>query len=175
MQNVAEKQLGFSFVDNINIITWSDSAQENYTRLEEAHKKCMDWSRRHGLKFTPEKYKLIHFTRRRRDPAGELASTIKIEGFTGEIKPETKLRVLGVWLDPKMNWKEYTKIAVGKGIAAFDALSRVAATTWGPCIIRTRLLYTAIVRPAIVYGAQTWYTGSNGKQTKANVQQLERI
>ncbi len=86
-----------------------------------------------------------------------------------------KLRVLGVWVDPKLNWKEHTKIAVGKGTAAFDALSRIAATTWGPCIIRTRLLYTAIVRPAIVYGAQTWYTGLNGKQIKANLKQLEGI
>ncbi len=74
-----------------------------------------------------------------------------------------KLRVLGVWVNPKLNWKEHTKIAVGKGTAAFDALSRIAVTTWGPCMIRTRLLYTVIVRPAIVYGAQTWYTGSNGK------------
>src|SRR5947207_16022025 len=31
MQNVAEKQLGFSFIDDTNIITWSDSAQENCT------------------------------------------------------------------------------------------------------------------------------------------------
>ena len=30
--------------------------------------------------------------------------------------------VLGVWLDPKMNWKEHTKITAGKGIATFDAL-----------------------------------------------------
>ena len=63
MQSVEEKKLGFGFVDDINIITWGDSAQENCERLEEAHKKCMDWSRRHGLKFAPDKYKLIHFTR----------------------------------------------------------------------------------------------------------------
>src|SRR6266480_4601184 len=66
-------------------------------------------------------------------------------------------------------------VAVGKGTAAFDALSRIAATTWGPCLIRTRLLYTAIVRPAMVYGAHAWYTGRNGKQIKANLQQLEKI
>ena len=162
-------------MDDINIITWGDSAQENCKRLEEAHEKCMDWSRRHGSKFAPDKYKLIHFTRRRRDPNRDLASAIKIEGFSEEIKPETKLRVLGVWLDPKMNWKEHTKVAVGKGTAAFDALSRIAATTWGPCLIRTRLLYTAIVRPAMVYGAHAWHTGRNGKQIKANLQQLEKI
>ena len=68
-----------------------------------------------------------------------------------------------MWVDLKLNWKEHTKTAIGKGTAAFDTLSRIAATTWGPCIIRTRLLYTVIVRPAIVYGAQTWYTGLNGK------------
>ena len=34
-----------------------------------------------------------------------------------------KLRVLGVWLDPKMNWKEYIKIIAGKGTANFNALS----------------------------------------------------
>ena len=175
IQSVEEKQLGVGFVDDINIITWGDSAQENCKRLEEAHGKCMDWSRRHGSKFAPDKYKLIHFTRRRRDPNGDLASAIKIKGFSEEIKPETKLRVLGVWLDPKMNWKEHTKVAVGKGTAAFDALSRIAATTWGPCLIRTRLLYTVIVRPAMVYGAHAWYTGRNGKQIKANLQQLEKI
>src|SRR6266480_5322845 len=39
MQSVEEKQLGFGFVDDTNIITWGDSAQENCERLEEAHKK----------------------------------------------------------------------------------------------------------------------------------------
>jgi hypothetical protein len=80
-----------------------------------------------------------------------------------------------VWLDPKINWKEHTKVAAGKGTAAFDALSRIAATTWGPCLIRTRLLYTAIVRPAMVYGAHAWHAGRNGKQRKANLQKLEKI
>src|SRR5437667_6341611 len=62
MQSMEEKQLGVGFVDNINIITWGDSAQENCKRLEEAHEKCMDWCRRHGSKFATDKYKLIHFT-----------------------------------------------------------------------------------------------------------------
>ena len=58
-----EKKLGFRFMDDTNIITWGDSTQENCERLKEAHKKCMDWSRRYGSKFAPDKYKLIHFTR----------------------------------------------------------------------------------------------------------------
>ncbi len=50
-------------MDDTNIITWGDSTQENCKRLKEVHKKYIDWSRRHGLKFTLDKYKLIHFTR----------------------------------------------------------------------------------------------------------------
>src|SRR6266513_5741038 len=42
-------------------------------------------------------------------------------------------------------------------------------------MIRMRLLYTAIVRPAMVYGVHAWHTGQNGKQMKANLQQLEKI
>jgi hypothetical protein len=83
--------------------------------------------------------------------------------------------VLGVWVDPRMNWQEHTKVAAGKGMAAFGALSRIAASTWGPCMRRTRLLYAAIARPAMVYGAQCWYMGADGKQAKANLKQLETI
>jgi hypothetical protein len=93
---VEGKRLGFRFIDDINLITWGDSARENYRRLEEAHERYIAWSRRYSTKFAPDKYKLIYFTRRRRDPSGDLASAVRIEGFTEEIKPETKLRVLGV-------------------------------------------------------------------------------
>src|SRR5215469_5651676 len=100
-------------------------------------------------KVRSRQHKLIHFTKRKRDPSSYLASSIRVEGYEEEVRPVTKLRVLGVWVDPKMNWKEHTKIAVGKGNAAFDALSRISASTWGPCMRRTRLLYTAVIRPAI--------------------------
>ncbi len=42
MKDVEGEILGFRFMDNINIITWGDSAQENYMHLEEEYKRCMD-------------------------------------------------------------------------------------------------------------------------------------
>ena len=63
MQEVEDNKLGFGFVDDTNLITWGNSAQENCERLEEAHKRCLEWSRRHGSKFAPDKYKLMHFSR----------------------------------------------------------------------------------------------------------------
>ena len=97
---------------------------------------------------------LIHFTRKRRDPSGDLASSIRVNGH--EVKPEAKLRILGVYVDPKLNWKEHIKEQVGRGTAAFEALSRLATSTFGPSMRKARLVYMATVRPTMMYGAQVW-------------------
>jgi hypothetical protein len=71
-----------------------DSAHGNCQRLEAAHDRCIAWAKRYGAKFAPDKYQLIHFTRRRRDLNGDLASAIRINSH--QVTPETKLRILGV-------------------------------------------------------------------------------
>ena len=48
MQNVEKEVLGFGFVDDTNIITWSGSAQENCRRLEAAHDRCIACARSMG-------------------------------------------------------------------------------------------------------------------------------
>jgi hypothetical protein len=57
-----------------------------------------------------------------------------------------------------MNWKEHTQQAASKGLAAFEALSRIVTSTWGPSMRRSRLIYTAAVRPVMMYGVQVWGT-----------------
>ncbi|KAF1982805.1 hypothetical protein K402DRAFT_304639, partial [Aulographum hederae CBS 113979] len=73
-------------------ITWGDTARENCIRLTEAHDKCVVWARRFGAKFAPDKYQLIHFTKKR--DSTDLKSTIQIQGHTVELV--TSIRVLGV-------------------------------------------------------------------------------
>ena len=48
--------LGFGFIDDTNLVTWSNTAQENCQKLEEAHQICEQWARRSGARFAPEKY-----------------------------------------------------------------------------------------------------------------------
>ena len=146
--------MGFGFVDDTNLIAWGSSARDNCRRLDAAHAKCVAWAKRYGAKFAPDKYQLIHFTRKRRDPSGDLASSIRVNGH--EVKPEAKPRILGVYVDPKLNWKEHIKEQVGRGTAAFEALSRLATSTFGPSMRKARLVYMATVRPAMMYGAQVW-------------------
>src|ERR1700686_129771 len=115
LQRVHDGTLAFGFVDDTNIVAWGDSASDNCRRLQDAHDTCLRWAQRHGASFAPDKYKLIHFTKRRKDPDGDLASTVRINAH--EVQPVESLRVLGVWVDPKMDWKSHVTKATEKGNA----------------------------------------------------------
>ena len=54
------------FIDDVNALAWSRSAQHNVRILQRVHERCIEWARRHGTKFAPDKYELVHFTRRRK-------------------------------------------------------------------------------------------------------------
>jgi hypothetical protein len=59
------------------------------------------------IRFAPAKYELVHFTRARN--RFNLAATIQL-GQGAECVLLPSVRVLGVWLDTKLNWKVYTKV-----------------------------------------------------------------
>lgn len=71
--------------------------------------------------------------------------------------------MLGVWLDPKLTWKEHIAHAARKGSAASEAAARLATSTRGPSTRHTRLLYTAIARPTLSYGVQEWGMKADGR------------
>ena len=93
--------LATGFVDDTSLITQGKTTAETTRALTEAHQGCMEWAGRHGAKFSPEKYKLIHFTRRPK--RHNMTATVDIDGFTEG--PVERLRVLGVQLDTKLRWK----------------------------------------------------------------------
>jgi hypothetical protein len=71
--------------------------------------------------------------------------------------------ILGVWVDPKLQWKEHVQQATNKENAAINALARITASTWGPSMRPSTLIYSAVVRPAMLYGSQVWSMQGNGE------------
>ena len=76
LQRPKDSTLGFGFVNDTNLVAWGDSTQDNCCHLKVAHSQCIAWVKRYGATFTPEKYQLIHFTKQRHDPTGDLASHV---------------------------------------------------------------------------------------------------
>ena len=149
-------------MDDTNLITWGASAEQNCRTLTATYAQCEAWAREHGAKFAPDKYQLIHFTRSRRHAREDLASTVQVGNHRVEVQDKA-IRVLGVWLDPGLTWKEHITQATRKGLAASEALARIATSTWGPSARNFRLLYTAVVRPTLLYGSQEWSIRTNGE------------
>jgi hypothetical protein len=67
-----------------------------------------------------------------------------------------------VWLDPQLTWKDHISKSAAKGESAFNAMTRLTASTWGPSVRKSKLLYTAVARPAMTYGAPVWAAGTDG-------------
>ena len=87
-------------MDDLNLLTYSKSTKQNYATLSQVHERCLEWAARHGMKFAPYKYELIHFTTARKKH--NLQASITVGGI--EKLPLEQVRVLGVWLDPKLKW-----------------------------------------------------------------------
>jgi hypothetical protein len=152
-KTVSGDVLGFGFVDDTTLITWGDSATVNCQRLTNAHDKCVAWAKRFGAVFAPDKYQVIHFTKKKRITE-DLRSTVTIRGQDAE--RVDSLRVLGVWLDPTLSWKDHIRRAVQKGHSAFESMARITTSVWGPSVRKSRLIYTAIARPVMMNGSQVW-------------------
>jgi len=167
----SEDTSAIGFVDDTNILAFGETTEGNCKRLERAHEKCVEWAARHGAKFAPEKYQLIHFTRtrtRKRERHNRKART-RIPGFEGA--PAESLRFLGVQVDSKLNWKANLKAAKAKGEHITQALRSLTQSTWGAGLLRTRQIYTTIIRPALTYGCQIWAPqAGNGINSIAKVQ-----
>ena len=91
---------GIGFVDNVNVLAYSSSTEENCKILEEMYQKCIYWANKHGAEFFPHKYNLIHLTKKPRKFG--MAASINLESI--QIDPKASIRILGVQIDSKLSW-----------------------------------------------------------------------
>jgi hypothetical protein len=52
------------------------------------------------------------------------------------------------------------------------ALARIATSTWGASFLRARQVYSAVVRPALTYGAAIWHSPTKDVNVKGKGQGL---
>lgn len=160
------------FVDDTNILTWSDCTEENCRMLEGKHQICERWAREHGVRFAPEKYQLMHFTRARK--RHNLKATVNIQGHL--TTPQSSLRVLGVYFDPKLNWGAHIKKTQQRAETQVQTIQKLTQSTWGATFHKAKMLYNTIVRPALTYGSPIWaMTGAGNKIPERIIKPLRTI
>jgi hypothetical protein len=139
------------FADDTNLLTVSREPEVNRRVLERAWATCQKWSEDFGMTFGPEKSALIHFTRSRKP------CRTQVQLGAALITPKESERFLGVWLDRKLTWSAHISHIRRKVTARLPALNRLAAAAWGCSQVRAKQIYTAVIRPTILYGAGVWH------------------
>ena len=149
------------FVDDINVLAYGKSTEENCKMLEEIHKKCEKWAIRHGSVFAPKKYELIHLSRNPKK--FNMSTVVRIENSI--IEPKTDIRILGLRIDTKLKWGPHVRKIQEKLTKQSKALTKISTSTWGATFPKARQVYTAVVRPAMTYGSTIWHTPKEIKKS----------
>lgn len=159
------------YADDINLLAYGRSTRDTCDTLTKAHKICEDWAQKYGAAFAPQKYELIHMTRRPRKH--DMTATVHLTGNV--VSPQADIRVLGVQIDSKLRWGPHLANVEEKHAKQMLALSAIGASTWGATFTKARQIYTAVVRPTLTYGAPTWHQHTADGTLKGKERRLEAL
>jgi hypothetical protein len=95
----------FEYVDNVNILIYEKSIEENCRNFEKMHKLCERWTIRHEFVFVFIKYELIHFIENSKK--FDMTITIKIDSNT--IQSKIDIRIFDVQIDTRLKWDSHIK------------------------------------------------------------------
>jgi hypothetical protein len=136
------------FADDINILAYGPTTSHNCRNLQASHDICLEWARKHGMRFALAKYTLTHFAK---SCKFDMNAPVTLGETVVSLEPSVK--VLGVILDSKLKWKDHEQAVKQKLATQMLALQRTTASTWGATMLKARQVYQAVVRPAMAYGA----------------------
>ena len=129
-----------AFVDDVNLLAYGLTTEGNCKQLEAVHDKCLLWAKKYGAQFAPEKYTLMHFSRRRKF---NMKAPIQLGSI--EKKPEESVWVLGAWLDPQLRWNSHLNRIMEKMKSQINVLFKTTGSTWGFPMIQACQVYMAVI------------------------------
>ena len=155
------------FVDDVNILTYGATTEGNCKNLERTHLACETWARSHGSKFATAKYELIHFTRKPK--RFNMAASVKFADT--EVKPVREVRILGVKADSQLRWQCQIRAVEAHAARLLGALRSLTGSTWGTSQHTGLKIYLTMIRPALLYGGNAWYTPATLKGARKGMGQ----
>ena len=126
------------------------------------------WCSEVGLSINPCKTDAVYYTFKNNIQPKALS----MGGSKVEFK--TVLKYLGVWLDYKLSWSYHCQKVSQKCLAALSRCRRIVGPRWGLAPKIMRWVYTAIVRPALLYGAVVWCTSVKNNSRMKVLRKVQR-
>jgi hypothetical protein len=141
------------YVDDVNILVYEKSTNENCRNLERVHKLCERWATRHEFVFVSTKYELIHFTRNLKK--FDVTITIRIESDI--IQSKTNIRILSVQIDTRLKWDSHVRKVQEKMMKQLMTFIKLSTFIWDIIFRKIRVLYIFVVRSILIYETTVWH------------------
>ena len=139
------------YADDLAIVIRARDANTASSLEQPALNLVSRWCREIKLSVNPAKTELVRFTRRRNLVGWK---DVVFQGIV--IRPTEEVKHLGVILDAKLNWGRHMKRIGNKACGPVWATRRACGATWGLSPRIMHWLYTAVIRPIVLYGAVMW-------------------
>ena len=150
----------FGYADDAAILAISPSLETNCQSLSNSLQEALDWGDAEGITFAPDKYELIHFSRRRADQDPNCTPTVSAGPVTvSENTTRPYLRWLGVLFDKKLTFTWHLKEMTSKALVVANALRSLGNTVRGINPYLMRQAVSACVLRKAYFGAETWWPG----------------
>ncbi len=113
---------GINYINDIDLVASLESIKKNYKILKKATIRIFEKGTDNLIQFDPKKTELIHFYSKRN--INENVNIYFSENYLLEAKPTVKW--LKIWLDLKLNFKEYVEKKVAQATRIFHQIKRLS-------------------------------------------------
>jgi len=128
------------------------------------------WASSCGLGINPAKTELVLFTRKYKTPE------IIPPSLNGTRLAFTdKARFLGTILDSKLSWRPNIMERVNKATIALYSCKSAIGKRWGMKPELVHWLFTAVVRPVLMYGVSVWWPALDKTTYRKMVERVQRL
>ena len=128
------------------------------------------WADKCGLGVNPDKTELVLFTRRYKVP-----TLIPPKLKDSALSFSDSAKYLGLVLDKKLDWNQSTHDRCRKATIALYTCRKAIGIKWGMSPYIVRWLYTAIIRPILLYGILVWWPALSKQSIKKQINKVQRM
>ena len=79
---------------------------------------------------------------------------------------------MGLQIDTKLKWGPHVRKTQEKMVKESMALTKISTSTWDATFAKARQIYSAVVRPAMIYGSTVWHMPKEVKKSKTSTSKL---
>ena len=136
------------------------ATEKAISKLEESLK----WLHLNGLSTDADKTEVMVFS-----PPRYRGSIVKDTAYTDpsgarhRVLPTTKLRYLGIYLTPKLDWQPHVSIMANRARSTIRGLAILGNSIRGLDLVHWKQVYLTYAVPILTYGAPVWFTGRRQK------------